>query len=691
MFVACFRSLPNPSSFRAQTSSHKHVNNTTTTFPTSTTGAFGLDPQCGPGCTGSSSCTQGRRGSSSPSSAREATYQPYPFSTSWNLSNRFVYLGIPQAVFDWRPNRPGPKMSVFLLTTVTLTGAYVYDRRECKRIQQEYIDKVKWMSEETMASEQNARKLKVYGARVPDDGELERSTKWFKRYMRVSTVPMICVVGGGFILTSPCSLALGDLAPPQPILLASGTDYIIKTGTNPGGLGRTLLAEIRARRITEASKDPSIASAKASTSHVATTNSAQANVELVLSAKEEQERLHEKEGGIILLGRSALKEYLWALKKGYNETIDLRKEARLEGLGLGSNERRKDGRWEREEELMVRELEEEDAKNPLGGPFDDVKTPEGLESVNDSEAQSPPSPTLGSLSYTPYSAIGITHNPSNQTKPSLEPSADETPLLLPPPTTIPEQPPLLFVPFSYAFGIQKWPSKLYHFFNHRSDVRQGGEYALAAIWAQTRPFHAPPTSPQPEALLNDEIVAAIRRGELHESVIEDAKALTGSPDLDFLAETDETALHFRRSYRKLPGAHEFAKRTYYKDDLPPKLKTAREISSGERAFTKAEQKYPPKRESELRKERLDKELRWRRELEGWAVVRSGSGVAWDEEKWGVGQGVETPFKVFELLGEGAKRELSRKAQEWDEQKRRKEEAREEWFRMNPTTEGKDDR
>ncbi|KDE08048.1 hypothetical protein MVLG_01749 [Microbotryum lychnidis-dioicae p1A1 Lamole] len=575
-------------------------------------------------------------------------------------TNPFVYLGIPQAVFDWRPKRPGPKMSVFLLTTVTLTGAYIYDRRECKRIQQEYIDKVKWMSEETMGSEQNARKLKVYGARVPDDGELERSTKWFKRYMR-------------------------------PILVASGTDYIIKTGTNPGGLGRTLLAEIRARRITEASKDPSIASAKASTSNVSTTNSAQENVELVLSAKEEQERLHEKEGGIILLGRSALKEYLWAMKKGYSEAIDLRKEARLEGLGLGSSERRKDGRWEREEELMIRELEEEDAKNPLGGPFDDVKIPKGLNSVNASEAQSTTSaPGLDSLSYTPYSAIGITPNTSSKTKPSLEPTDHETPLILPPPSTIPEQPPLLLVPFSYAFGIQKWPSKLYHFFNHRSDVRRGGEYALAAIWAQTRPFHAPPTALQPEALLNDETVAAIRRGEQHESVIEDAKALTGSPDLDFLAETDEMALQFRRSYRKLPTAHEFAKRSYYKDDLPPKLKTAREINSGERSFTKAEEKYPPKMESELRKERLDKELRWRRELEGWAVVRSGSGIAWDEERWGVGQGAETPFKVFELLGEGAKKELSRKAQEWKQEKRRKEEAREEWFRMNPTTEGKDD-
>jgi hypothetical protein len=97
----------------------------------------------------------------------------------------FVYLGIPQFVFDWRPSMPGPKMSVFLAVSSALTGLYVYDRRECKRIQQEYIDKVKWMSEELLPTDQRARKVKVYGARVPDDGELERGAKWFKRYMKV--------------------------------------------------------------------------------------------------------------------------------------------------------------------------------------------------------------------------------------------------------------------------------------------------------------------------------------------------------------------------------------------------------------------------------------------------------------------------------------------------------------------------
>lgn len=77
-------------------------------------------------------------------------------------------------------------MSVFLLFTASLTSLYAYDRNECKKLQKEYMDKVRWMSEQKLDSYEFPRKVRVLGARVPDDGELERSSKWFKRYMRVS-------------------------------------------------------------------------------------------------------------------------------------------------------------------------------------------------------------------------------------------------------------------------------------------------------------------------------------------------------------------------------------------------------------------------------------------------------------------------------------------------------------------------
>ncbi|BGP46262.1 mitochondrial import inner membrane translocase subunit tim54 [Rhodotorula kratochvilovae] len=546
----------------------------------------------------------------------------------------FVYLGIPQFVLDWRPSVPGPKMSVFLLVSAGLTGAYVYDRRETKRIQQEYIDKVRWMSEQPLAAGDRVRKIKVLGARVPEDGELERGAKWFKRYMR-------------------------------PILVASGTDYVLKVGTNPGGLGRTLVHEIRARRITQAAQEDATAA------EVLLLNSPEANVNAVLAERDLEEEKGEQDSAIVLLGRGALKEYLWALRKGWSEPIDLREEAKLEGLGVGANERRKDGRWEREEELMLRELEREDDAKPLGGPFDEKAAPQGLESVGDAADEAPlPSQPISSLAYSPYRSITPTSAPSSAFSAPAEP---ETSLVLPP-SNPPPQPPLLLVPFSYPFGIRTWLPKMAHFWNHRGDARLGGEMALAVVLSQSRPL-VPPSNRDPETgaplgVLDDAFVAAIRRGEEHESTMADGEP-TGSPDLDFLAATEERPEHFKKGYRTLPKGHEYHRRTYYTDELPPKLQTARELARGEREPTSGEESYPPKIESELRKERLDRELRWRRELEGWAMVRAGSGVAWRDE-WAQ----EGTLRVIETSDAGAVQELERRGREWEEMKRRRDEERE---------------
>jgi import inner membrane translocase subunit TIM54 len=156
---------------------------------------------------------------------------------------------------------------------------------------------------------------------------------------------------------------------------------------------------------------------------------------------------------------------------------------------------------------------------------------------------------------------------------------------------------------------------------------------------------------------------------MHELTMEEG-IRTGSKDLDFLADLEERPEHFKKGYRTMPKGHEYHRRTYYTDDLPPRLKTARELASGERERTSTEEKYPPKIESELRKERLDKELRWRRELEGWGIQRAGSGVAWVE-------GTEDKLKIIEApVDDRGKEELVQRAQEWEEMKKRMEEERE---------------
>lgn len=102
--------------------------------------------------------------------------------------NPFKYVfGVPQSVLDYRPKLPSRNMSIFLSITVGITSAYIYDRRQCSKIQQEYVDQVKFLSQAPLGSTETARRIKVYGARVPEDGTLDRSSKWFKRYMRVSS------------------------------------------------------------------------------------------------------------------------------------------------------------------------------------------------------------------------------------------------------------------------------------------------------------------------------------------------------------------------------------------------------------------------------------------------------------------------------------------------------------------------
>jgi hypothetical protein len=116
--------------------------------------------------------------SSSSSASRFAPPKAVP------KENPFVYLGIPQAVFDYRPKVPGPKMSVFLALTIGSTVAYIYDRRECKRLKEHYIDEVKWMSEEKLDTTEQARKVRILAARIPEDSTVDRSTIFFKRYIR---------------------------------------------------------------------------------------------------------------------------------------------------------------------------------------------------------------------------------------------------------------------------------------------------------------------------------------------------------------------------------------------------------------------------------------------------------------------------------------------------------------------------
>lgn len=99
----------------------------------------------------------------------------------------------------------------------------------------------------------------------------------------------------------------------------------------------------------------------------------------------------------------------------------------------------------------------------------------------------------------------------------------------------------------------------------------------------------------------------------------------GSADLD-VGLNDEW--HYRKTFSETP-LNIFNGRKAFYEELPAKLKVARELENRDRLPTKDEQKYPPPTEADLRQERLKKEKKWRNDLQGWILTRFGSQVPWD--------------------------------------------------------------
>ncbi len=97
------------------------------------------------------------------------------------------YTGIPPSWLDFRPRLPSRNWLIFLSVTSTITGYYLYDRKQCRDIRQEYVDKVKHLADAPLHSMDYARKVTVYGCKWPADEEYDRSMKYFRKYVKVRT------------------------------------------------------------------------------------------------------------------------------------------------------------------------------------------------------------------------------------------------------------------------------------------------------------------------------------------------------------------------------------------------------------------------------------------------------------------------------------------------------------------------
>lgn len=101
------------------------------------------------------------------------------------------YTGIPPSWLDKRPKLPSRNWLIFLSITSSIASWYIYDRRQCQQIRQEYVDKVKHLAEVPLHSMDFPRKVTVYGSKWPADEDYDRSMKYFRKYVKVRSSTVV--------------------------------------------------------------------------------------------------------------------------------------------------------------------------------------------------------------------------------------------------------------------------------------------------------------------------------------------------------------------------------------------------------------------------------------------------------------------------------------------------------------------
>jgi import inner membrane translocase subunit TIM54 len=229
----------------------------------------------------------------------------------------------------------------------------------------------------------------------PGDEDYDRSLKYFRKYVKVWH-------------TSLCSNALIDFFHflVQPILVAAAVDFEQVNGKRHGDLARRIADEIKAPRRLEAALDPQPAVLPFHW----------------LSKSPDEMRRHELDGGIVIVGRHTLKEFLSGLKMGW----------------IGSLEKVD------QDELLARELEDDESFDEPDEPSTDVLHADGDNSMG--SASHLPSPKNSPV-FSPLQTVRQSAPPRQNQPPPVIPAALNTP-----PTTIPMLPPLLLVPFTNYIG-----------------------------------------------------------------------------------------------------------------------------------------------------------------------------------------------------------------------------------------------
>ncbi|XP_006457997.1 hypothetical protein AGABI2DRAFT_190382 [Agaricus bisporus var. bisporus H97] len=186
----------------------------------------------------------------------------------------FRYTGIPPSWLDKRPKLPSRNWLIFLSVTSSITGYYIYDRQRCKKIRQEYIDKVKDLAELPSSPLDKPRKVTVYGSKWPGDEDYDQSLRYFRKYVK-------------------------------PILVAAAVDYEMIGSKRLGELANRVANDVRLRRRLDLGIDQESEATKVLPTYVPLS----------------QARQRELDGGIIVIGRPTWKEFLHGLHRGWTEGL----------------------------------------------------------------------------------------------------------------------------------------------------------------------------------------------------------------------------------------------------------------------------------------------------------------------------------------------------------------------------------
>ena len=97
------------------------------------------------------------------------------------------HTGIPRSVLLWKPRLPSRNWTIFLTLVGSVSYLYYDDRNQSRLIRESTIERVKHLaSQPTRGSLDEIRRVKVIGARWPEDDDDDRALRYFRKYVKVS-------------------------------------------------------------------------------------------------------------------------------------------------------------------------------------------------------------------------------------------------------------------------------------------------------------------------------------------------------------------------------------------------------------------------------------------------------------------------------------------------------------------------